>query len=919
MRAAALALAFFLLPRPATATCSGLIFRDGFELGDTSRWSNSPASPHAAGSWTFTVDFDGTLRPFALVLIDVSGGPVGEVAGYLLGATSRRVFVRGQAAGGALEFDLELADPSGSLTLTFNGAIGDEQIAGTMGGGVPTQSVTLERTSCELSETQLVAAAVSGRGSAEPEHLRLLAVVTDEDGAFVAGGFVGEDDCELWACDGGLTSFSAAGDTLSIGLETDGGCSAGSALTAAWDAGNGLYSGSFTFTDCSGTTSGSLLAAFGMTTSSRAARELLAARGAIATLLENDATISSPLTPLAPGFLHFGKDEPAIRAELNSEIARYDDIDVELERFRGVRTGLHPRTFPALVEPFGFEVEERRTGIPVAGGPAQLYRDTRFRPLIDDLARATLASGIWKIGGNLFPAIDLPWSYTVSGSGSLLLAPTADGNPVHVSIGPFGAHFSPATGHPNGDAKANFIGFLPNGDAEMEELVGDGDGVRDPGEVWGYPIGGDPSGDRVRLRRPVYRAPLAGAVEKVVYELGPSPIHFDNEPHWRVELALGDELKLRLGHVGRIAPALRALVLAATGVDTDAFAGPPGTDLLAGHDPLAVAAGTELALPQILAEPIPAFPGYWRGGGSFGLHPWAQMEFTVPHTLVAGGQQLGADFCVFRFVGAVRRASLQAVLDADLADPATMRWREFPPQPRWTFAAEGGLCQSESSLPRDFSALYTNLGGWYERAEATTTPNELWSIVPIDRDAAAYDPENYDSPDVTHLVVRAKDPPPFVWTMPDATVVNAFLPAGELLELGTSTMLVKWRDLNLTNPEVYQRAAWLLDAEGVQIEWGNFASSSSGRRAADAPSRRALRRHGRPLLRPLPRRLATLKRSVRPQWPAPGPAPARRRVWDQGPIPDPAGQWVWSSRCLIESPRRGFDHKSPDQPRWEEP
>jgi hypothetical protein len=408
------------------------------------------------------------------------------------------------------------------------------------------------------------------------------------------------------------------------------------------------------------------------------------------------------------------------------------------------------------------------------------------------------------------------------------VAPTAEGNPVYVSLGPFGAHFSPATGHPNGDAKANFVGFLPSGDAEMEELVGDGDGVRDPGETWGYPIGGDPTGDRVRLRRPVYRAPLAGAIEVVVYESGPTGVYFDDEPHWRVHLAWGEELRLRMGHLGRIAPALRALVLASTGVDTETFSGPAGTDLLAGHEPIPVAAGTELALPQIMAAPIPGFPGYWRGNGSFGLHPWAQMEFTVPHTLAHGGEQFGGDFCVFRFVGPARRAALQAVLDADLADPASLRWRDFPSQPRWTFAAEGGLCQSESILPRDFSALHTNLGGWYERDEAGTTANELWSFVPIDRDAAAYDPASYDSAAVAHLVVRATDPPPFVWTMPDATIANAFLPAGELLELGAAAMLVKWRNLNASNPAVYQRAAWQLAADGLKIEWGNFSATPGG-------------------------------------------------------------------------------------------
>ena len=43
-----------------------------------------------------------------------------------------------------------------------------------------------------------------------------------------------------------------------------------------------------------------------------------------------------------------------------------------------------------------------------------------------------------------------------------------------------------------------------------------------------------------------------------------------------------------------------------------------------------------------------------------------------------------------------------------------------------------------------------------------------------------------------------------------------------------SAMLVKWRELNPTNPFAYQRAAYLLDSTGLKIKWGNFAASPAG-------------------------------------------------------------------------------------------
>jgi hypothetical protein len=313
-------------------------------------------------------------------------------------------------------------------------------------------------------------------------------------------------------------------------------------------------------------------------------------------------------------------------------------------------------------------------------------------------------------------------------------------------------------------------------------------------------------------------------VFSVRYEAGPSPVYFDNEPQWKIGLGLPGEVRYAMGHVGRIAPALRDLVFAATGIDTDTFTGPIGTDLLEGFDPLPVTAGTEIALPQILAGPVPGHPGYWVGEGGFLEWPWAQIEFQAPFSL-GGGNEFSADFCVYRFFSGARRDELQAVVDTDMLDPDSQRYRDRLFYDRWHWTAQGGLCQAENPLPRDFSDLYTNLGGWYERDEPGTTVDEMFSFVPIDRSAAAYDPANYDSPAVSHLVIRNHQPDPYSWMMPDGTTAEVFLAVGEVLEISADAMLIKWRDFNPTNPVVYQRLAYRLDPDGLTIEWGNFADS----------------------------------------------------------------------------------------------
>jgi hypothetical protein len=805
---------------PAWGICDGTIFRDGFETGDTSAWSNSPAAPRADGAWRLVIDFDGTPRAFALDLVERADG---SLVGYLLGGTSQGTMVTGSESGGAVAMTLELASPGGTRTIQLDGTLARDAMSLTASGGVATQAVSGARLSCGLVERQLLAAAFSGP---DPVHVRELAAVLDDEGAFVAGGYVGQEDCDLWGCDGGLTSFSEAGDQLEIGLETDGGCSAGSALTATWDPASGVYMGSYVFHDCSGTSSGAAGAALSMATTSAAAHDLMAGRAEIADRLEAGAPIPDPLAGFAPGYLHFGKDEPEIRAELEAEMALYSDIQVDLGRARDLATEVQARTLPDLVRPFGWTIDERRRGVPAGGGPGPVtYRDTATRPLIDDYGVVAEVGGRWRIVGNQVPGLDLPFDYSIPAGSSRLEAPTADGHPVYVSVGPYGAHFQPLTGDPSGEGKANFVGFLVSGDEEMEELVGNGDGHRDPGEVWGYPIGGDPTGDRVRNRRPVYRPPIDATIETVIYEHGPTGVYFDDEPAWRVGLRLPGQVGLELGHVGRIAPTLRALVLAATGIDTDTFAGPDGTDLLAGHPAIPVAAGTDLALPQILAPPVPGFPGYYLGGGSFVDYPWAQMEFQVSYHLA---DRSGGDFCVYRFFTADRRAGLQAAMDLDMLDPGSLRYRDSPWTRRWQWTAQGSLCQAESPLPEDFSSLDTRLGGWYERPAAGTTPDELFSWVRLDRDSAVYDPANYDSPAVDHLVIRFLWPGPYSWPMPDGTTAFVYEAVGEALDWDDSSILVKWRELNATNPEVYQRVAYRLDASGLEAKWGNLAATPGG-------------------------------------------------------------------------------------------
>jgi hypothetical protein len=408
---------------------------------------------------------------------------------------------------------------------------------------------------------------------------------------------------------------------------------------------------------------------------------------------------------------------------------------------------------------------------------------------------------------------DLPFAYTV---GSKALHVSTSGGTVYVHLGAYGAHFMPHTGHASGDLKSNLAGFLAPDLASLTELAGDGDGVCESGETCGFP--GGTNNDNIRSRIPVYAAPMAASVRRVTMNALPGSGYFDGVPHWEIELVLNPRFGLRFGHLGRIAPSLRDKILAATGINTDTYAGPLGHVLNGGAIP--VAAGEALAHPQVFAIPVAGFPGYYRGGGTFPAIPWAQMEFTVLDHAES------ADVCVYELLDPARKAAVQLAMDADMADTASPRWGAFWPR-RWTWAAQGVLCTAYSPNPRDFGSIHTNLGAWTERPSAGTTVDETFAIVKIHKTSASYSAANYDSGAVDHLVMRIRVLGNYSWTMPDSSVVVPFFPAGEVISETADSLLVKWRDIWTGGP-AYQRAAFRLDSQGLKIKWGIFSATAGG-------------------------------------------------------------------------------------------
>jgi hypothetical protein len=751
------------------------------------------------GTWRGPLPVDGIERP---VVVQLHQRADGSVIGYLLGGTSARVVVKGGVSSrNQLSLQIERAEPGRTILIAVDGRVGGGRLRGTAGEDGASRSITWNRVSDDIAERRFVLAP-GGDGDAAAEA----AVALDRSGRLVAGAFASRGVCGPFGCGGAVTLFEETGGGVTFKLEAAGSCPVSTSLSATFDAAALAYRGTFNARDCHGLTSGPVLAGRWTRTRTADVAGGLAVLGRLGDDLEGGSAFAAGYAPVSSSYLHFGRTAADLLASLRAEVSRYTSLQIDFNRFRGFDTIPDPETFPDLVRPPGVDFHDQRVGTPRTGGDAVVYRDTETDLAHSELKHLRAEKGGWRITGNQSAALDLPFRYSLVGAA--VVAPTA-GAPIRVSLGSWGAHFTPLTGHSFGDRKSNLAGFFSAASSELREIAGDGtgddDGVCEPGEACAYPT----TAAAIRDRTPVYIAPLDGAVTRVEYQ-GPAPEYFDGVQRWDVRLRLDLGIEIRFGHLARIAPALRGLILARTGIDTDTYAGPTG-DLLRGAT-LAVPAGTELARPQVLAAEVPANPGLFRGGGTFGDRPWAQMEYFVTTD--------DGETCIYDLLPPDRSAALQRVLDGEMADPAAQRYVAYQPT-RWTWTAEGLLCPAA----RPAEPILAGLGGWFERPSAGVADDELFAIVPIARAAASYSPALYTSPGVEVLALRRKKAGAgsFSWTLPGGSTASPFYPDGEVLDRTPSTLLLRWRDV--APSALYQRAAYSITDGVLKIQWGPLAAS----------------------------------------------------------------------------------------------
>ena len=814
-----------------------------------------PTEPPFTGIWIGPLPVSATeQRAFVVALQERDDL---KIIGHLLGGTSRRTLLGALRSSDNALLVFEMKDAGIADAIMLSGTVSGDTLTGTATIGSTSIPVTWTRSAAPLEVRNFVFLDPASGGG----DLAELAIVQDAAGALVASNFT-SPSCAFMACGGAVTAFTETpSGALAITIATDGACAGAGAINVTFNPSELLYSGTWTHTDAGGcgsaVTGGALMGGRDMGTRSGHVLSVLANLGQLADDIENGATFATPYAPVSNTYLHFGETAAAFLAARNDEVAAHPGATVEFANFTSVRTVAPAGINPMLPSQPMVSFTDHRSD--ASGAYRSVDAGT---PGQTGLAYIAEDAGVWRLSGNQIGEFDLPFAYTI-GAERLLVATAVAGQPLHLSLGGWGVHFGPQTGHLEGNAKIDMMAQFVGSPADMVELAngpGGTPGACDIALVWSGSgeicgVYGGPTGDLIRSRIFSYRAPYAGTVTEILYEERPRPAsalrYFDNPPHWSVRIAFAGGLTFRFVHLGQLTGAVHTGLLAA-GVNSDTYAPssvvgdpnycPPSPERchvnVLGAASFPIPAGDEFARAQTDATPIPGHPGYYRGVIGPSIPPWSQVEFFMEEAV--GGRR--ADVCAYQYLPSAKQSAFAALMTADMLNPQSLRYAANGFVRPWKFRAEAELCNNSGYLMRnenDVSSIHAQLGGWFERAAAGTTADEQFTIARIHPGAGAYDAALYDvllgtTQPTEYLVARGRIAGGAMsWTVSGSPPIDVFYPTGEVLELTPSTFVVKWREIGPASLTLYQRAAYALDADGLKIQWGDLATSLA---AAPAPA-----------------------------------------------------------------------------------
>lgn len=414
---------------------------------------------------------------------------------------------------------------------------------------------------------------------------------------------------------------------------------------------------------------------------------------------------------------------------------------------------------------------------------------------------------------------DLPLRYRIESDekGPAAVKIETEGGEVVMYFTPWGVRAEPHTGHVGRDVKTNWRASLANSRADLVELSGDGDGACGQWETCGLPE------ETVLARRPRYVAPDDGMVViSVVLDRVHEPgFYYGTLNHWRIEATLcGNHYSF--GHIGWVAEDLRAAMMAVGAPDPNLYSGPSSAELL--PRPIELPRGATIAIPQIVGETNPSYPGMVIGD------VWAQMEVPTYSRRAHRAEP------IFSWIDPSVKDDLQAILWREMQDPASRIYGQGNLIHPWLWKAESSLYWADYANRDDYSSLLSDLGAWFENredgggcTEVDPLCDQAISVWPIVKAGPIFDASLYDSPSVSYLFMKSQR---------GGTYYRGEVVTPDVLGF-SGTMLIKWRLEDYTRPmESYQKLSFALDPEARQLRlhWGQERSDRAAVEAEADPA-----------------------------------------------------------------------------------
>lgn len=396
---------------------------------------------------------------------------------------------------------------------------------------------------------------------------------------------------------------------------------------------------------------------------------------------------------------------------------------------------------------------------------------------------------------------DFPFSYTVA-SDHLDLA-----GGIKLSLGPWGAHVMPFTGHPNGNGKADMQGLYTWTLAEQTELTpSNGNGICEASETCGIPEA------QLLAKAPEYISPSNGMIVTSVklYNTHAPGSYYSTQQQWEVQTQFCT-YAITFGHVRKISADLRGKMISAGLTDPWSVTSDSTDNLITGGS-ITLNKGNTVAFPQIVADPVAGHAGYFSGKWSNTATPWVQMEF--------GTRRNEQSQPIYRWFSQTLQNSLRSIFIADVSNVASLRYGGYATTATWLWKAEADLWTREQSFMDEYGDLFTNLGGWPETSDTgSCTTGEakcdmLLSIFPILKTSPLYDVTNYASANSNYLFLERYR----------ATSTNnwAEVIQPSSVDPQSGTLKLRWRDYISGASVNYQAIKYRVDSGSklLKVRWG---------------------------------------------------------------------------------------------------